>query len=216
MYYSLSAIIVRIAALSLFFIVHPFPASIVNETVDGWDTGLSNIQKTQGNMKYQRPDKILDFLLYTGWLLLMPKKWFTKLLWFSIVFRAVGMAAFLKSNNEKWLTIFPNIFLYWFFILYGLDYFDIKLEGVGLFLILLLGILAKKVHENILRGKQNYIVKSRKYNKELRKSIAKLIAAFLKIKENTVELIFNILVSLSIMALFLTYWRTKKLFKPVI
>ena len=209
LYYSLTAVIIRILSLFLFEIFHPFPAAILNESVDSWDGELSPLlsdKELTGNMKYQIPDKIWDFILYACWLLLMPRKWFSKLLWFSILFRGIGMAIFLKTRNDYWLSIFPNIFLSWFLIFYGLDYFNIHIKKSTLNILLLLGVLAKIWHEDILRGAKS---------EPLRK-VGKLIKGEVKKHFNISSLTFYISTTLLIFITILFFFRTKKLFKPMV
>ena len=104
--FSLNAIIVRTLGLILFKFLHPFPASILNEMIDLLDTPLSPKIKDKiikNNIKYQFPDKILDFILYGFWLMIpiIQKKWFSPLLITAVIFRSIGLYYFLIFVHVK-------------------------------------------------------------------------------------------------------------------
>lgn len=157
--YSFLAFFIRVLGLSLFFVTHPFPASIANELLDMVDDipviAPEFEHKTKlGLMEYQIPDKIIDYVLYGVWLSIpiMQKKWFASILLGSYLFRGIGIYLFIRNRDENWLTTFPNFFVFWYFLFYGLEYLgiDVTITGIGL---LMIGTAALKyAHENYLRN----------------------------------------------------------------
>lgn len=166
--FSFSAIAVRTISLGFFTFLHPFIASILNEAVDSLDIPLSNISHpTSKNLKYQIPDKILDQLLYGVWLLIaiLTKNPFEKsqsvilrnfkwILASAYAFRTIGIYLFISTQNVHYLILFPNFFIFWFFLFYGIDYFNLQIESDSM-LILLLTITGglKYLNEVMLREK---------------------------------------------------------------
>jgi len=208
--FSLNATIVRALGLILFKFIHPFPASILNEMIDLLDTPLSPKIKdkiTKNNFKYQFPDKILDFILYGFWLMIpiIQKKWFSPLLITAMIFRSIGLYYFLTTKQESYFTKFPNFFIYWFFLLYGLEYFDINVSKNILIILLIISFILKILHEHLLRGKYNYLLKE---STIIRKEILKKI--------NLSYLNYYILI---IILTFILFWKilpSKNLFNPFI
>ena len=178
--FSFSAIAVRTLALGFFSFLHPFTASIINEAVDTLDIPLSGISHPTGNLRYQIPDKILDQILYGAWLLiavfsknpfqnsssviLRNFKW---ILATAYAFRTIGIYLFVSTTEEHYLTLFPNFFIFWFFLFYAIDYFNLQLNDDKV-LIVLLAITGglKFLHEVFLREKppffEDFVDKQRK------------------------------------------------------
>jgi hypothetical protein len=206
--FSSLAVIVRTSGLLLFKFLHPFPASILNEYIDFLDTPLSpkiSDEILRNNPNYQIPDKILDFILYGFWLLIpiIQKKWFTPILVAAMIFRSVGLYQYLTTRDEDYLTKYPNVFIYWYFLFYGLEYFDTHVSKVVLLSLIAMCYILKSIHEDILRGKYVYLLEhiSNK-RKELQQGVS--------------DLVYYVLI---ILVCFILFWKvlpSKHLYKPAI
>jgi hypothetical protein len=205
--FSLLAVIVRTSGLLLFKFLHPFPASILNEFIDFLDSPLSpklSNEILHNNPSYQIPDKILDFILYGFWLLIpiIQKKWFTPILIAAMILRFIGLYKYLTTRDEDYLTKYPNVFIYWYFLFYGLEYFDTRVSKVVLLSLVVMCYILKSIHEDVLRGKYVYLLK------------------YIRDKRNELQRSRQVARSvLIILVCFIVFWRflpSKQLYKSAI
>ena len=109
---ALGAIILIVAAkflLPLLIIPFPFAAGWANFFLDGFDGDLL-IPLGLSNDVYQPIDKVTDWVTYVAIVVVAFRNdWPIRRLMLGLfLFRSVGQAAFLVTENELFLALFPN------------------------------------------------------------------------------------------------------------
>lgn len=156
----LSFQIYRLLWLLAFKIVHPFPASMINETIDGQEILFFPSLKTKLiGSSYQLPDKTLDAIGYFVWLVIpfVTQEPFRHILLYAYIFRTLGLSMYFYTKDKKYIRCFPDVFISWYFLFYGTKYLGIKMSPTTTLVMLITTAIVRIVFERIFLGESNYI-----------------------------------------------------------
>lgn len=104
--------IIRIAAISLLFLINPIIAILISMLLDALDGPAYEYLAKLEKSRYQRDDKILDYLYYVGLLVFIIYHHLPALPWliFLFVYRSIGQFIFFWKKKRVIFVYFPNFF----------------------------------------------------------------------------------------------------------